>query len=468
MKNFVEKHRKIIFFGILVCTFLCVFAYNVLTPYLSDDYAYLRQLREEASGIKDVVRLAYNELFEHGGRFLHYFTFRLFLFIGNKMIFNIVASCLFVILGLGIYANVENRKKYDIMTILLSYLLVWLFSISFGETVLWITGSVVYLFATTYIVLSLALYKYLLKKDEIKRPVLMCVLMFLLALFAGNSSENNSGAAILLICIFTFNAFNDHKNTNNGKVSFGHFIKPYMIAAWTGYILGYLLLVLAPGAHNRAATKADGDYSGIVGILSHIYKLSMCFRDYLKPFIIAIPILLVIYAVKRRFKSFRDVRENNSILFVFAAIASTYALMFIPLPVKRVFFGASIFMIIAFIDLLMGLREDEEMTKIIRYSLVSILCISFFFTYLENLVNLARIYREDNERTAIMEEAQQSGKEYVEIPQFREAFENDYTAAYANDLEEDPGYWINTFYEDWYEIDQIVGIPRDEWNEKYE
>ena len=468
MSGFLEKNRKIIFFIIRGCTFLCFLAYNELTPFLSDDYAYLCELRDKASGFGGVFKLAYAELFEHGGRLLHYVTFRIFFYLGNKHIFNVYDSVMFVIFGLSVYANIEKKKKYDITVLLLSYLLIWLFEISFGETVLWITGAAVYLFATTYILLSLALYKYLLNTSQIRKPVLMCVLMFIIALLAGNSSENNSGAAILLVIIYTLNKYLSEKKSARGKYGIKEFTRPYMIAAFLGYLMGYGLLVLAPGGHNRAEAVSEGDYTGMTGILSHIYKLSMALRDNLLPFMIAIIILVVILTVTGHFRSFKDVRENNALLFVLGALASTYVLMFIPLPVKRVFFGATAFFIIASVQLLMELRQNEAWVRVVKYSAVSILCLMFFFTYLENLVNLARILREDNERLEIMSRASEAHESYVEVPMYREAFKNKYSAAHDNDFGEDPGYWINTFYEDWYGIESIVGVPRDIWNENHE
>ncbi len=468
MKNLIEKNRKLIFYAILAGTFVCVLIYNILTPYISDDYAYLSELRTNATSFGDVIKLAYAELFEHGGRFLHYVTFRAFLYFGNKQIFNVYCSLMFVAFGLSIYANIEKRKKYDIYVIMLIFLLVWLFEISFGQTVLWITGAAVYLFATTYILFSLALYKKLLNTSQISHPILVCVPMFVIALFAGNSSENNSGAAILLVIIYTINAYLDFREKNARKLGFTSFIKPYMIAAWIGYIAGYLLLTLAPGAHSRANSVSEGDYQGTVGILSHIYKLSMSLRDNLWIFLVAVIILIVTLAIMGSYKSFRDIRKSNAILFVFATVASTYALMFIPLPVKRVFFGACAFLIIASIQLLLELKQNETAVKIVKYSAVSLLCLMFFFTYLENLVNLARITREENERIEIIKEAADSGADYVEVPMFREAFRNEYSAAHDSDMTEDPGYWINTFYEDWFGVDNIVGVPRDIWNEKYE
>ncbi len=36
-----------------------------------------------------------------------------------------------------------------------------------------------------------------------------------------------------------------------------------------------------------------------------------------------------------------------------------------------------------------------------------------------------------------------------------------------SDLTDDKEYWINHFYEVYYDVGNITAIPRDEWNEKY-
>ena len=98
---------------------------------------------------------------------------------------------------------------------------------------------------------------------------------------------------------------------------------------------------------------------------------------------------------------------------------------------------------------------------------MSILLVNFFFVYVENLVNLARIYREENERVSLIEEAIEEGRTSVVVPQYREAFKNDYSFAHDSDMTEDPKYWINFYYEIYYGINSVSAIPRDEWDELY-
>ena len=60
MTGFFEKHRKLFFYLIASIAFVTIYAYNLLTPYLSDDYAYLIDVRK-AHSLLDLVRQQYCE-----------------------------------------------------------------------------------------------------------------------------------------------------------------------------------------------------------------------------------------------------------------------------------------------------------------------------------------------------------------------------------------------------------------------
>ena len=473
MMKFIEKNRRTLFFIVILCSYVCALAFNCLTPYLSDDYAYLMELRDKnACNLLDLMNLAYAEYFEHGGRLVHYFTFRLFLFIPNKLIFNMISSLYFLALGLLIYVNVEKKKKYDWVILLLAFGMLWFFAVSPGQTLFWLTGAVVYLFATVYILGSITYYRYLISQDSLKRPWFSAVLMLFVSLLAGNSSENNSGAAILILLIVTISKFLSGKRScSDAKVSLKSFIKPYMIMAFLGYIAGYLILVLSPGAWKRSASVSENDYSGFVGILSHIYKIMVALKELFLPLLIIITLLLVILVFFKRFKSFEEVINNTGILYIIGALAGSFALALIAPPVYRAYFGAGIFLIISVITLLQEvcyLVELKTFSMIMKYFAAALVCLLFTFNYLENLVNLARIYRETNEQTSIMEQAVADGNfEYVEVPMLHEDFDNKYTIAYFPQIDPAPEFWINTFYEGWYGIEKISAIPRDIWDKEH-
>ena len=77
--------------------------------------------------------------------------------------------------------------------------------------------------------------------------------------------------------------------------------------------------------------------------------------------------------------------------------------------------------------------------------------------------------REENERIAMIQadKADPNGDGIVVVPKLREAFENPYSNMYLSDLEDDKDYWINHFYEIYYDVGNITAIPREEWDELY-
>ena len=125
-----------------------------------------------------------------------------------------------------------------------------------------------------------------------------------------------------------------------------------MITAFAGYIIGYGILILSPGAWNRVDFASDDNYEGILGILSHIYKITVALKELFLPLLIVVGVLLTILVIAGKFRSFEDIIRNTAVLYLIAFFAGSYALFIISIPEYRVFFGASIFLIVAIIQLL--------------------------------------------------------------------------------------------------------------------
>ena len=233
--------------------------------------------------------------------------------------------------------------------------------------------------------------------------------------------------------------------------------------------LGILGMIAAPGVRKRSATMSEDQYTGLVGLLSRIYKTTVSVRKLFFALLVVITILFVILVLQKKLKTWTQIRTNDSVLFAVAFVATSYVLALIPTPQNRAFFGAGVFLMTACIQGIVDIREDETVISAIKYSLVSILCLWLFFTYVENLVNLARIYREENERIELIraDKADPEGDGIVVIPQYREAFRTPFSVAHDSDLTEDKNYWINHFYEIYYDVGNITAIPRDEWDEFY-
>lgn len=460
--DFITRHRKKIFWLIVAAGFVSIFIYNFLTPYMSDDYSYIVQVRK-AHSFWDLIKQQYGEYISNSGRVIGQFNVRLSL-VFDKQVFNVVNSLMFTALVLLIYKNIRRRKKYDIFVLLLIITFLWKYAVDFGQTMLWICGACNYLWGSVIILGFVTFFRHLLDRAErIKHPILSAVGTFFFAIAAGWCNENTSGGGFLLILLFGLNFWQDRRK--EGKKAF----YPFMGAAVLGLCCGFLGMLMAPGVRNRSQVMREDEYTGIVGILSKIYKISMSIRELFFVILVMLVIAVVLLVLQKKLCTWRQIRRNESLLFLIAGLATCYALVLAPTPMNRAYFGAGVFLFIACIQGIVDTTDQEMILRAVKYSLVSVLCLWFCFTYLENLVNLARIYREENERIEMLieEKADINGTGIVVLPKLREEFRNPYSNMHDSDLDEDKNYWINHFYEIYYDVGNITAIPRDEWNAKY-
>ncbi|MCM1136076.1 MAG: DUF6056 family protein [Clostridium sp.] len=462
MAVFWEKHRKQLFWLIVIIAFFMIYAYNLLTPYMSDDYAYLFQVRE-ASSLGDLIKQQYGEYLSNSGRIIGQFNVRLSLKLG-KQVFNVINSFMFTALALLMYANIRRKKKHDIFVLLLIYTFLWRFAVSFGQTMLWICGSCNYLWGSVFILGFIAFFRHFLERaDKIKHGALLAAGTFLFGVLAGWCNENTSGGGFLLVLMCALNFWHDRRK--NGRKS----IYPFMISGMLGMCAGMLGMVSAPGVRKRSATMSEGEYTGLVGLLSRTYKITVNMKELFWTVIVITVIVLVFLVLQRKLRSWRQIHSSDTVLFLAATAATSYALALAPTPADRAFFGAGIFLFIACIQGIVDITDSEQTVKAAKYALVSVLCVWLVFTYLDNLVNLARIYREENERIELIkaDKADPEGDGIVVVPRLREAFKTPYSMAHESDMTDDKTYWINLFYETYYDVGNITAIPREEWDELY-
>ena len=181
-----------------------IYAYNFLTPYWSDDYAYLMDV-SKADSLGALVKQQYGEYLSNSGRVVGQFNVRLSLSV-SKQVFNLVNSLMFIGLILLMYANIRRKRKYDIFVLLLVITFLWRFAVSFGQTMLWICGACNYLWGSVFILGFVTFYRYFLARaDKLKHGTLLAAVAFFFGILAGWCNENSSGGGFLLVLIFGLN-----------------------------------------------------------------------------------------------------------------------------------------------------------------------------------------------------------------------------------------------------------------------
>lgn len=460
MSLFIEKNRKKLFWGIILLSFGFIFIWNILTPYWMDDLIYATQART-ATSIWDLVMQQYEEYLSNSGRVVGQFNIRLML-IGPKMIFNVVNSIMFQLLAVLMYLNISSKKKYDLRVILLCYFFLWAFSVMFGQTILWICGACNYLWGSVFILGYVTCFKYISGHwNHLKPKGLFVVILILYGIVAGWCNENTSGGGLFLIILLTVN---DMMNRKSRKIPL------YSIVAAISMAIGMIGMVSAPGVSNRSTQMAsDDNYTGFVGFLSRLYKVTLVQRNLFFMILVMLAVLAVILVSQRHFKCFKDIRNDNMTLFTIAYLATAYVLALIPTTADRAFFGAGIFLFIACIQGIVHVSEKDTVYKIVKNAMIAVFCLWFFFMYLDNTVNIARIFRDENERIELILEEKYSPDcdSLVVVPELHEEFRTPYSAGFDAQMTDDPENWINIFYEMYYDIGNITAIPREDWEGLY-
>lgn len=249
------KWRKWIFNLAVIIAAGMIFIFNVLTPAMSDDLFYGKEV-SAAGSILGLIQQEYNQYMTWSGRSVCHLILRCFLSM-DKMVFNVFNSIVFVMLTLCIYWNIDHKKKYDTGVFLLVNLLLWLFGVVFRQTVLWETGACNYLWGAAIILGFLTCYRYALNhSDNLRHEAVWTVLLPVFGILAGWCNENTSGGGLLFILIL-LGIYCFERRGHKG------IIRPWMITGPAGQLTGFLFMILAPGNFIRGQLKEE-EHTGIL------------------------------------------------------------------------------------------------------------------------------------------------------------------------------------------------------------
>lgn len=439
------RRNKFVFKGIVIISFVAFYIYNTLTPLMSDDLLFDKSLYHS---VADIFIQEYQQYMTWNGRSVLQVILRIFSLL-PKSIFNVFNSICYVLTMLLIYWNIRGRKSYDSFLYILINIFTWFFAVDFSQTMLWLGGACNYLWGIMIILGFITVYRNLLKKKEIKNKKLIIAGMFFLGIFAGWGNENTSGGAILIVLLFTAVFYLEHRKLEN-----------WMFSGIGGMIVGFLFLFFAPGNKIRGdIMKAGETYSGIAAFISRGLKIFKAVDKYLLIYI-AIIVLLGTYFYYKGYK----LREFTEVgIFFMASLATAAVLIFTAEPMARAYFGANIYMMIAAVQMIQLIREEDIIMISLKTGGIIVAAISMLFIYVEEGANLTRIFREVNEREEyILEQVKQENYDLT-LPMLRPQFETKYSFMYENDISDEEGWWINEVYCIYYGLNSVKAVPREEY-----
>lgn len=440
---------------ILFLSFAAVLILNFFTPMLSDDYAYAMDV-QKASSLRDLVVQEYHQYMTWNGRSVAHLLLRIFLFLPAP-VFKVANSLAFAVLSYVLARLASPGTRCSWYTLLLVQLGLWLYAVDFAETVLWEDGACNYLWGALIIFTFLLVQQRGLERAENDscsgrqgRLALQTGALLLLGTAAGWCNENTSGGCLLALLIAAA-----VRKRRGARVPL-----PFL-AGLAGNAAGLALMVLSPGERLRASYATDENYSGLLGLLARFQKITLTIREY---YGVLLAVLLVTAVILRVQNNRRGLKRTALCGFLF--LATSYALIAARQTQPRAFFGAGLFLILGIAGGIREVMQDRE--KLIQaafWSLLWVLLLQFAFVYADNATNVGRIWRDERNRVAYIREQAALGRSELTVPMVHTDFYNDYSAIEKMEMTDDPDYWINVFYEEYYGIASIRAIPYEEWEE---
>lgn len=400
--------KKIIFawtIAVSLCFFI-IFFLNILTPMIADDFGYLLifdgVFQTKVTSISDVFLSQKEHYFLWGGRSVVHFIAQSLLLL-PPIIIDTLNTIVYMIYVLLIYFLIKGRKSNNIGLFILINLAVWFLQPAFGDTILWITGSANYLWGMVLVLLFILPYRFYEGNINNKLVIILKTsLLFFYGIIAGWTNENTAAGMIVIAILFLL-----YFRSNDWKIPF------WGISGILGSIIGYLIMILAPGNLNRAGEAVTSDW------LVFAYRLFHHTQDFIVNCgclnLLGFIIIILFWHYTKRNKG-----NILSLFFIFfiGVLVGVYSMVLSPSFPPRAWFGVITYNIIAIGILLYNLNYNNKFLKQIYYAIILAGMIAFPFSFYSAYKDVYSIHSVFKQRSILVSEAKDKGLPYCEVERY--------------------------------------------------
>ncbi len=231
----------------------------------------------------------------------------------------------------------------------------------FGQNILWLTGACNYLWTTAIVVFFINLF--LTNK---KNNLFLITIIFILGIISGWTNENTAVGLIVIISLIIIT-----KRKENKK------IYPWQISGLIGTILGFAIMLLAPGNYIRKNSIIE-NLSLIEKIFTRFLNCTIGIFTYLLPVLVILISLFLILKIKKQNL------PKNCLIFIIGTFFTIYSMVLSPTFPKRAWSSSIIFLIIPIISLSYNLELSKKYLK--KFKILIIIILALFIIDYKNLL----------------------------------------------------------------------------------
>lgn len=325
---------------------------NYLTPEYNDDYSYKFVWGNEKpiESIGDIFVSQYNHYFSMNGRSIVHFFVQLFTGILGKGVFNIINTIVFLS-----FVCIITRfySKITPSNLLFIFSIIFLLYPIISETALWMTGSINYMWTSTFV----CMFLYMIEKHKGEKLCTKYILWSIPCFLIGWTHEGLTFPLAVSLFIYVI---------INYRTIYKQAIFPLII----GFIIGSLICSFAPGMANRASKS---NYTEVSTLISRIIPtIIYCVK--LKAFDVLL-LMTIVLSVKQ--KSVVWVKEFyiKNMIVVNALFFSIGLIFFSGCFYLRVATGIELFSIILILSLIQ--YYNIPITRRLKIIVCTITCLLY-------------------------------------------------------------------------------------------
>ncbi len=444
---------------VVVALFGAIYWLNNRTILLWDDFDYSFDITtclngdftngQRLSSVGDILRSQATHRQYFGGRNVVHFLAQFFLMLGNKQIFNVANSLVYLILVWAVWANSGFQKKRAFAAIPLIFALLFYLPRHFNQSALWLTGSCNYLWGITLVMVAMVPFtRQWFAPDSpgvarMSRPW-AAVPYGIFCFFAGWTNENTGFALpMMMLCFMLANRFAQRKNPR------------WMPCAMAAALAGYIVLFVAPGNWNRMDVMV-GDHGSqfeASAFLGNFFSMTtILIKRYSPMLLLGLAACLGYYWLNQKGWVWKEQWKVYvpAVIFGASCLGSVYAMLVSPSFSPRVWFGIVALLVTA-VGASVALIVEDRRFHILLVCAAVLLVPKFAVDYKNALEDI-------NNNTAYwswceqeIETAKSQGRREIVLPMHHPVT----VYSHAGYFTEDPHEWPNTMLAKWYDMDEI-------------